>query len=130
MSQTNRSVIHTHDAPAAVGPYSQAIRSGDLVLTAGQIGLLPGSGALVEGGVEAETRQVLANLQAVLEAAGSSPAKVLKTTIFLTDMADFKAVNAIYGEVFTTDPPARSTVAVAALPLGARVEIEAVATAS
>lgn len=130
MSQSTRSVIHTHDAPAAVGPYSQAIRSGDLVLTAGQIGLVPGSGALVEGGVEAETHQVLANLQAVLEAAGSSPAKVLKTTIFLTDMADFAAVNAIYGEVFTVDPPARSTVAVAALPLGARVEIEAVATAS
>jgi len=130
MSQSNRYVIHTHDAPAAVGPYSQAIRSGDLVLTAGQIGLVPGSGALVEGGVEAETHQVLANLQAVLEAAGSSPAKVLKTTIFLTDMADFAAVNAIYGEVFTVDPPARSTVAVAALPLGARVEIEAVATAS
>ena len=130
MSDKARTVVHTDHAPAAVGPYSQAIRAGGLVLTAGQIGLDPATGTMVEGGVEAETHQVLANLRAVLAAAGSSPAQVLKTTIFLTDMADFGAVNAIYGELFPSDPPARSTVAVAALPLGARVEIEAVATAA
>ncbi len=129
MSQLTRTIVHTEHAPAAVGPYSQAVRVGDLVYTAGQIGLHPASGRMVEGGVEAEARQVLANLEAVLVAAGSSTGGVVKTTIFLTDMADFGTVNAIYGEQFHTDPPARSTVAVAALPLGARVEIEAVATA-
>ena len=129
MSSMERRIVHTDHAPAAVGPYSQAVRVGDLVYTAGQIGLHPASGQMVGGGVEAETRQALANLRAVLDAAGSSPSRVIKTTIFLTDMADFGTVNAIYGEVFDLDPPARSTVAVAALPLGGRVEIEAVATA-
>ncbi len=121
-----RHIIHTDQAPAAVGPYSQAVRVGELVYTAGQIGIDPATGQMQEG-LEAQTRQVLANLQAVLTAAGASMASVVKTTIFLTDMNDFAQVNAIYGEYFPTQPPARSTVAVASLPLGARVEIEAVA---
>ena len=123
-----RTIIHTDDAPAAVGPYSQAVRLGNLVFTAGQIGLDPATGKLREG-LEAQTEQVLANLQAVLTAAGSDLSRVLKTTIFLTNMADFAAVNRIYGRHFGDAPPARSTVAVAALPLGALVEIEAIAQA-
>lgn len=122
-----RRVVHTEAAPAAVGPYSQAIRSGTLVLTAGQIGLDPASGRLVSADVAEQTRRALENLAAVLAAAGSSMAAVLKTTVFLTDMADFAAMNAVYAEYFGADPPARSTVAVAGLPLGARVEVEAVA---
>lgn len=124
-----RHVVHTTGAPAAIGPYSQAIRSGDLVFSAGQIGLDPATGELVPGGVAAEARRALANLAAVLEAAGAGLAAVVKTTVFLVDMADFAAVNAVYAEHFATEPPARSTVAVAALPRGARVEIEAVARA-
>ena len=123
-----RQIIHTDHAPAAVGPYSQAVRVGNLVYTAGQIGLDPATGKL-QAGLEAQTRQVMANLQAVLEAAGASLESVVKTTIFLTDMGDFATVNAIYGEFFLDAPPARSTVAVAALPLGALVEIEVVALA-
>lgn len=122
-----RRVIATDRAPAAVGPYSQAIRAGRTVHTAGQIPLDPDTGKLVEGDVAAQTRQVLYNLAAVLEAAGSGLDQVLKTTVFLTDMADFGAMNAVYAERFGQAPPARSTVAVAALPLGARVEIEAIA---
>ncbi len=121
-----RHIIHTDQAPAAVGPYSQAVRVGELVYTAGQIGINPATGQMQEG-LEAQTRQVLANLQAVLTAAGASMASIIKTTIFLTDMNDFAQVNAIYGEYFPNRPPARSTVAVASLPLGALVEIEAVA---
>ena len=122
-----RTIIHTEDAPAAVGPYSQAVKTDSTVYTAGQIGLVPGTGKLVEGDVEAQARQVMANLKAVLEAAGTGFDAVVKTTIYLTDMADFAAVNAIYGEVFADAPPARSTVAVAGLPLGALVEIDMVA---
>ena len=122
----NRHVIATNAAPAAIGPYSQAIAAAGLVFTAGQIGLEPATGKLVEG-VENQTRQVLANLRAILEAAGSGPDRVLKTTIFLADMADFARVNAIYAEVFGVDPPARSTIQAAGLPLGALVEIEAIA---
>ncbi len=122
-----RAVVHTDGAPAAIGPYSQAIRTGDLVFTAGQIGLDPATGELVPGGVAAEARRALANLAAVLDAAGAPLAAVAKTTVFLVDMADFAAVNAVYAEHFADAPPARSTVAVAALPRGARVEIEAVA---
>src|SRR5258706_11967680 len=113
-------------APAAVGPYSQAIIVERFVFTAGQVGLDPRSGTLVEGGLEAETRQVLANLAAILEAAGSSLDRVVKTTVFLADMRDFPAMNAVYAEVFREHRPARSTIQAAALPLGARVEIEAV----
>ncbi len=121
-----RKVISTSQAPAAIGPYSQAIRSGNLLFASGQLGLDPATGNLVEG-IEAQTRQALANLQAVLAASGGSVANVVKTTIFLADMADFATVNAIYGEVFRHEPPARSTVQVAALPKGGLVEIEVIA---
>jgi len=122
----SKTVIQTKEAPAAVGPYSQAIRVGNMVYTAGQVGIDPETGALRQG-LEAQTRQVLANLRAVLAAAGTDMDHVIKTTIYLADIGTFKEVNAIYGEVFREDPPARSTVEVAALPLGALVEIEAIA---
>lgn len=128
---TKRSIVRTAHAPAAIGPYSQAVvvPVGDqrMVFCSGQIALDPATGALVEGDVSAQTRQVLDNLGAVLAAAGASFANVVKTTIFLADMADFATVNAIYGERFPSDPPARATVAAAALPRNARVEIEAIA---
>jgi 2-iminobutanoate/2-iminopropanoate deaminase len=121
-----RTVVQTNAAPAAIGPYSQAIRSGTLIFTAGQIGLDPGSGELVEG-VEAQADRALRNLSAILDAAGTSLERVIKTTIFLADMADFAAVNEVYARHLSSPYPARSTVAVAALPKGALVEIEAVA---
>ncbi|MCB0075775.1 MAG: RidA family protein [Anaerolineales bacterium] len=124
---STRSVVHTHHAPAAVGPYSQAIRTESLIFTAGQIALDPATGKLVAGDVSDQARQVMKNLEAVLAAAGSDLSHVLKTTIFLVDMADFAEVNAVYGSHFAAAPPARSTVAVVALPLGALVEIEVVA---
>ncbi len=122
-----KTIIHTEKAPAAVGPYSQANRAGELVYTAGQIPLDPATGKMVEGGIEAQTRRALENLQAVLEAAGAGLDSVLKTTVFLHDMGEFAAMNGVYAEFFPENPPARSAVQVAALPLGARVEIEAVA---
>jgi len=122
-----REVIATEKAPAAVGPYSQAIRVGDLIFTAGQLAIDPATGKLVEGGVAEQTRQVLRNISAVLEAAGSSLGRVVKTTVFLKDMGDFKAMNQVYGEFFASEPPARSTVEVAELALGALVEIDAIA---
>lgn len=123
-----RETIHTTGAPGAIGPYSQAVAAGPYLFTSGQIGLDPLTGQLVEGGLEAQARQVMANLAAVLAAGGLTFADVVKTTIFLVDMNDFAAVNAVYGESFDGGPtPARSTVAVAALPRGARVEIEAIA---
>jgi 2-iminobutanoate/2-iminopropanoate deaminase len=121
--------IETDAAPRAVGPYSQAVAVNGFLFTAGQVGLDPATGKLVEGGVAAETRRVLANLAAVLEAEGSSLGRVLKTTVFLVDLADFKTMNEVYAEAFGVHRPARSTVQVAALPLGAQVEIEAVALA-
>ena len=124
---SKREIIATDHAPAAVGPYSQAVKVGNLVYTAGQIPLVPAAGQLIEGGIEAQTRQVMQNLIAVLEAAGTDLENVVMTTIFVTNMADFAAVNQVYGSFFSSDPPARSTVEVAALPLGASVEIEAVA---
>lgn len=120
-------VVATGDAPAAIGPYAQARVVDGAVYCSGQIGLDPQTGALVEGGVAAETRRALDNLEAVLRAAGGGLASVVKTTVFLVDMADFAAMNEVYGQVFAAPYPARSTVAVAALPRGARVEIEAVA---
>lgn len=123
---TKRTVIHTTNAPAAIGPYSQAVRAGKFLFASGQLGLDPASGNLAEG-IEAQTRQALANLQAVLAEAGGSVDNVVKTTIFLADLGHFAAVNALYGEVFTHEPPARSTVQVAALPKGGLVEIEIVA---
>lgn len=124
-----RQVIQTADAPAALGPYSQAIVFGDLVFCSGQIPLRP-DGVQEQGEISEQTRQVLTNLKAVLEAAGSSLEQVLKTTVFLADMNDFAAMNAVYGEFFSTEPPARSTIQVARLPRDARVEIEAIAARS
>jgi len=121
-----RIVVHTDKAPKAIGPYSQAIRTDSMIYTAGQTGLDPVTGELVAGGVEEQTRQVLTNLQNVIEAAGSTIGHVVKTTVFLKDMNDFPKMNAIYAEFFGENPPARSTVAVAALPKGGLVEIEAV----
>lgn len=122
-----RRAISTTGAPVAIGPYSQAIAIEGLLFTAGQVALDPTTGVLVEGGIEPETERVMANVSAVLEAAGSSWGDVLKTTIFLVDMSDFTMVNAIYGRFMTDPPPARSTVAVAALPKGARIEVEVIA---
>ncbi len=120
--------VTTDQAPAAIGPYSQATIVGDLVFTAGQVALDPATGTVIEGGIEAQTARVLENLAAVLAAAGSSLSQVAKTTVFLTDMADFPAMNQVYAQAFGDHKPARATVAVAGLPLGVRVEIEAVAT--
>ena len=121
-----KEVVATTAAPAAIGPYSQATVSGQVVYTSGQIPLLP-DGSLLEGDVTAQARQVLENLKAVLTAAGSGLERVLKTTVFLKDMDDFAAMNAVYAEYFTEPYPARSTVQVARLPRDVRVEIEAVA---
>jgi len=123
----NKQAIYSDNAPKAIGPYSQAIRVGDLIYTAGQIPLSPTTAELVGTTIEEQTRQVMENLKAVLEAAGSNLDKVVKTTVFLANLADFAKLNAIYGEYFTVTPPARSTVQVAALPRGALVEIECVA---
>lgn len=127
MHSPEKEIITTDKAPKALGPYSAGIRLGNLVFTAGQVGIVPEIGDIVDGGIEAETRQVLNNLQAVLEAAGSSLERVVKTTVFLRDMNDFSKMNAVYAEFFTDKPPARSTVQVGALPKGATVEIEAIA---
>jgi 2-iminobutanoate/2-iminopropanoate deaminase len=122
-----RQAVSTSSAPAAVGPYSQAIDSGDLVFCSGQLGLDPASGDLVSGGVEAQAERALRNLQAVLDAAGLTMADVVKTTLFLTAIDDFAAVNAVYARFMPDPPPARSTFEVAALPKGGLVEIEAIA---
>lgn len=123
----SKEIIHTTQAPAAVGPYSQAVRSGNLLFTAGQVALDPATGKLVEGDVRAQTEQVMKNLAAVLTAAGASFAQVVKTTVFLADIGDFAAMNEVYGRYVGPNPPARSAFQVAALPLGARVEIEMIA---
>ena len=125
-----RRAISTTGAPAAIGPYSQGIVTDGLLFSAGQAALDPATGTLVEGGIEPETERVMANLTAVLDAAGATWGDVVKTTIFLVDMADFATVNAIYGRFVADPPPARSTVGVAALPKGARVEIEAIVAAA
>jgi 2-iminobutanoate/2-iminopropanoate deaminase len=122
-----KKIIFTDKAPKAIGPYSQAIVTDTMVFTSGQVGLEPSTGELVEGGIEAQTRQALTNIQNILEAAASGLNYAVKTTVFLKDMQDFSMMNAIYSEFFPKNPPARSTVAVAALPKGALVEIEAVA---
>ncbi len=123
-----RTVVQTTAAPAAIGPYSQAVRNGELVITAGQIGADPASGELADG-VTAQAERALRNLTAILDAAGTTPERVIKTTIFLASMGDFAAVNEVYARHFSAPYPARSTVAVAALPKGALVEIEAIALA-
>ena len=122
--------VQTDNAPAAIGPYSQAIKAGGFVFASGQIPMDPKTGEFVAGGIGEQTAQVLKNLTAVLEAAGSSLAHVVKTTVFLADMKEFVAMNEVYGKYFMSDPPARATVAAAGLPKGARVEIEAVALVS
>lgn len=122
-----KQVVQTDKAPKAIGPYSQAIRTKTMVFTAGQIGLDPETGELVGGGIQAQTRQVLTNLTHVLEASGSGLDMILKTTVFLSDMSEFVKMNTVYADFFPDAPPARSTVAAAALPKAARVEIEAVA---
>jgi 2-iminobutanoate/2-iminopropanoate deaminase len=131
MSKSSKRIrIHSDDAPAAIGPYSQAIRAGDLLFCSGQIALDPKTGELVGATAAEQAERVLANLGAVLEAGGSSFKKVLRCTVFLVDMNDFAAVNEVYARAFEGEkPPARATVAVAQLPKGARVEIDAIALA-
>jgi 2-iminobutanoate/2-iminopropanoate deaminase len=120
--------VQTGAAPAAIGPYSQGIKAGEFVFTAGQVGFDPQTGKLVEGGIEAQTRQGIENVRAILEAAGTSLDNVVKTTVFLTNLADFQAMNAIYKGYFGEEqPPARSTIQVAGLPGGAIFEIETIA---
>lgn len=121
--------LHTDNAPKAIGPYSQAIRAGGLLFCSGQIPLDPDSMTLVEGDIQAQTRRVLSNLKAVLEAAGSSLDRVVKTTVFMQDLGEFARMNAVYAEFFPSAPPARSTVQVAGLPRGAGIEIECLALA-
>lgn len=120
-------VVSTKEAPAAIGPYSQAIDCGGMIFCSGQIPLDPNSGELVSGDICAQTKQVLQNLTAVLRAAGCDPSDIVKTTIFLTDLGDFSKVNELYGQLFPSAPPARSTIQVAALPKGSHIEIEAIA---
>lgn len=122
-----KTIINAEKAPKAIGPYSHAVKAGGLLYTSGQLGMDPESGNLVEGGIEKETRQALINLGHVLSGAGCSYSDVIKTLVFLKDMADFAVVNSIYAEFFSKEPPSRSAVQVAALPKGGRIEIEAVA---
>lgn len=122
-----KQVISTHQAPAAIGPYSQAIRVGNLLYTSGQIPINPATGQFAEGGIKEQTRQSLTNIKAILEEAGLTMAHVVKTTVFMADMNDFADMNAVYAEFFAEPFPARSAVAVKTLPKGALVEIEVVA---
>ena len=124
-----KKIISTTEAPAAVGPYSQAIRIGNIVFCSGQIPLDPQSGQIVQGDTNAQARRVMENISAVLRAEGLGFENIVKTTIFLTNLADFQTVNELYGSYFKSDPPARSTVQVAALPKGAQIEIEVIAAA-
>lgn len=126
---SERAVIASPGAPAAIGPYSQAVRAGGLLFVSGQIPLDPATGLVVEGGIGAQAVRVLDSLRAILDAAGSGLDRVVKTTVFLTDLGDFAEVNAVYARYFPESPPARATVQVAALPRGVGIEIEAVALA-
>jgi 2-iminobutanoate/2-iminopropanoate deaminase len=125
-----KKIISTSEAPAAIGPYSQAVRSGNFLFCSGQIPLDPKSGQIVSGDIATQTRRVLDNIGAVLEAEGLTFENIVKTTIFLTDLGDFQTVNEIYGSYFKQHPPARSTVQVSALPKGAKIEIEVIAIAN
>ena len=127
MTRLTKEQISSDNAPKALGPYSAGIRLGNLVFTAGQLGIVPASGDLAAGGIEAETRQALENISAILLAAGTSMFQVVKTTVFLRDMNDFTRMNTVYAEFFKAPYPARSTIQVAALPKGGAVEIEAIA---
>ena len=122
-----KKIVNTKNAPAAIGPYSQAVMISNLVYTAGQLGLDAETGLMVQGGIEAQTQKALQNLQAILEAAGTNMGNVIKTTVFLKDMNSFADMNSVYAEFFTENPPARSAVEVARLPKDAQVEIEAIA---
>ena len=122
-----RELIGTKDAPAAIGPYSQAIRSGDFIFCSGQIPLDPATGKMIDGGVAAQTERVLENLKAVLSAGGTSLESVVKTTVYMADLAHFPEMNAVYAKFFPKDPPARATIQAARLPAGALVEIDAIA---
>ncbi|MDI6601875.1 MAG: RidA family protein [Thermoanaerobacteraceae bacterium] len=122
-----KNIVKTDKAPAAIGPYSQAVMVGDFLYTSGQIGLDPASGQIVEGGIEAQAERVMENLKAILEASGMGFENVVKTLVFITNMDDFGKVNEIYGRYFKENPPARSCVEVSALPKGALIEIELVA---
>ncbi len=123
-----RTIVRTDGAPKAIGPYSQAVASGGFLFCSGQIPLDPATGKIVDGGIEEQTARVLRNLEAVLSAGGASLAAVVKTTVYMVDLADFPKMNAVYGKFFSGDPPARATVQVAKLPAGALVEIDAVAS--
>ncbi len=120
-------ILHSENAPMPIGPYSMGVAYGNLVFTAGQLGIDPKTGEIVAGGIQAETRQALTNIKNILESAGSSLDKVLKTTVFLRDMAEFSEMNAVYGEFFSKNFPARTTIQAGALPKNAAVEIEAIA---
>ena len=122
-----KQIVHAEGAPKPIGPYSSGVLAGQYVFTSGQAGVDPATGKLVEGGIEAQTRQTLSNIAAILQGAGSSLANVLKTTVFLASMDDFQAMNRVYAEFFGQNPPARTTVQAARLPMGALVEIEAIA---
>jgi len=124
---SKREVVTCSDAPKAIGPYSVAIATDNLVFVSGQLGIDPATGTIVEGGIQAQTRTALTNLKSILTSAGSSLEQVVKTTVFMTDMAQFAEMNAIYAEFFTSDFPARSAIQVAALPKGGIVEVEAIA---
>ena len=128
MSSPSRRVVRTERAPAAIGPYSQAIAADGWLFCSGQVALDPATGQLAPGDVGAQTERALQNLQGVLEKAGASLADVVRCTVYLRDMADFAAMNAVYARYFSSEPPARSTVAVAGLPKDARVEIDAIAS--
>lgn len=123
-----KQIIESLEAPKPIGPYSHAVRLGNLVFSSGMIGIDPKSGEMVKGGVRAETHQVMENLAAVLRAGGASFAEVLRVTIYVTNLGDYAEVNEVYGSYFVSEPPARSTVQVAALPRGAAVEIDAIAS--
>ncbi|GFH09347.1 uncharacterized protein HaLaN_04465 [Haematococcus lacustris] len=127
MSAAGKEVLSTANAPAALGPYSQGIKAGNMLYVSGQVGLVPGTKEFASPDVEGQTEQALKNIGAILEAGGASYSHVVKTTILLADMADFAKVNAVYAKYFTEQPPARATYAVKDLPIAARVEIEAIA---
>ena len=130
MSAIHRSIVKTADAPQAIGPYSQAIKTDTLVFVSGQIALAPATGSMVDSDIRAETRQAMTNLAAVLTAAGSSIENVVKATLFIRNMDDFAMINEVYGEFFPSDPPARACVEVSRLPKDARVEVECIALLS
>lgn len=127
MTEPTKVIIKTEKAPKAIGPYSAGVKTDLLIFTAGQLGIIPESGNIIEGGIENETKQAITNIQHILEAAGSSLRWVVKTTVYLRDMNEFTRMNTVYAEFFNDNPPARSTVQVAALPKGGAIEIEAIA---